>query len=109
MVDVLPRLPLAKGAEGMLRVVLEVEMLSELALPLVGQETLHAHRLLRVLDAVVVEGLLGLAVCQADLADVVRLSDVVLELEKGLEVLPIAKLAGKLGPTTRGLRPVADV
>ena len=65
-----------------------------------------------MLDAVLVQGLLGMAVRQADLADVVRLSDVVLELEEGLEVLPVAKLAGKLGPTThRGcsFRPVADV
>ena len=62
-----------------------------------------------MLDAVLVEGLLGLAVRQADFTDVMRLSDVVLELEEGLEVLPVAQFAGKLRPPTRGLRPVADV
>ena len=57
-----------------------------------------------MLDAVLVEGLLGLAVRQADFTDVMRLSDVVLELEEGLEVLPVAQLAGKLGPPTRSRR-----
>ena len=46
VVDVVPGLPLAQGAQVVLGVVLVVEVFSELTLTLVRQEALHAHRLL---------------------------------------------------------------
>ena len=51
-------------ARVVLGVVLVVEVLSELTLALARQEALHAHRLLRVPDAVLVQTLLARAVLE---------------------------------------------
>ena len=71
----------------MLSLVLEVQVFPKLLHPVELEEALHAHGLLTVSGAVLVERVLVPASLEANLADVVRLSDMVLELDEGLEVL----------------------
>ena len=90
----------------MLSLVLEVQVFPKLLHPVELEEALHAHGLLTMAGAVLVERLLVLASLEANLADVVRLSDMVLELYERLEVVaPEAEL----GPLVRSAQPVADV
>ena len=90
----------------MLSLVLEVQVFPKLLHPVELEEALHAHGLLTVSGAVLVERVLVPASLEANLADVVRLSDMVLELDEGLEVLAPET---ELGPLVGGPQPVADV
>ena len=97
MVDVGPSLPVTNLAHFMLVFVRKEEMLPERIVIVVRQTTLHAQQFQGVGEAVLKQLGLGALVHEADLADVVHLPQVGLEVQERGQVLLLAHLAAELG------------